>query len=69
MNLHAVQVSISRDMAILSLVGKHMKNMVGTAGKMFSCVLSFFSFVLPPSPASPSQAVDLGRRLGESAGR
>ncbi|GAA5909455.1 hypothetical protein JCM8208_006530 [Rhodotorula glutinis] len=30
------EVSISRDMAILSLVGKHMKNMVGTAGKMFS---------------------------------
>ncbi|GAA6006129.1 hypothetical protein JCM11491_002041 [Sporobolomyces phaffii] len=30
------EVSISKDMAILSLVGKHMKNMVGTAGKMFS---------------------------------
>ncbi|GAA6048829.1 hypothetical protein JCM3770_003642 [Rhodotorula araucariae] len=30
------EVSISRDMAILSLVGKHMKNMVGVAGKMFS---------------------------------
>ncbi|GAA5856883.1 hypothetical protein JCM8547_008443 [Rhodosporidiobolus lusitaniae] len=30
------EVSISRDMAILSLVGKHMKNMVGTAGKMFT---------------------------------
>lgn len=24
-------------MAILSLVGKHMKNMVGVAGKMFRC--------------------------------
>ncbi|KAK4054598.1 Aspartokinase [Microbotryomycetes sp. JL221] len=31
-----VHVSINRDMAILSLVGKHMKNMVGIAGKMFS---------------------------------
>ncbi|KAK4054281.1 Aspartokinase [Microbotryomycetes sp. JL201] len=30
------EVSINRDMAILSLVGKHMKNMVGIAGKMFS---------------------------------
>lgn len=30
------EISISRDMAILSLVGKHMKNMVGVAGKMFS---------------------------------
>ncbi|GAA6062537.1 hypothetical protein JCM10212_004303 [Sporobolomyces blumeae] len=30
------EVSISKDMAILSLVGKHMKNMVGVAGKMFS---------------------------------
>ncbi|GAA5939511.1 aspartate kinase [Sporobolomyces koalae] len=30
------EVSISKNMAILSLVGKHMKNMVGTAGKMFS---------------------------------
>ncbi|GAA6012317.1 hypothetical protein JCM10207_002801 [Rhodosporidiobolus poonsookiae] len=30
------EVSFSRDMAILSLVGKHMKNMVGTAGKMFT---------------------------------
>lgn len=29
------EVSISKNMAILSLVGKHMKNMVGTAGKMF----------------------------------
>lgn len=32
------QVSVIRDMAILSLVGKHMKNMVGIAGKMFRCV-------------------------------
>lgn len=32
------QVSLLRDMAILSLVGKQMKNMVGIAGKMFSCV-------------------------------
>ncbi|GAA5973461.1 hypothetical protein JCM11641_006472 [Rhodosporidiobolus odoratus] len=30
------EVTLSRDMAILSLVGKHMKNMVGTAGKMFT---------------------------------
>ncbi|KAM0789418.1 hypothetical protein ACM66B_000243 [Microbotryomycetes sp. NB124-2] len=30
------EVSVNRDMAILSLVGKHMKNMVGIAGKMFS---------------------------------
>ncbi|BGP02092.1 Aspartokinase [Rhodotorula toruloides] len=30
------EISISRDMAILSLVGKHMKNMVGVAGKMFT---------------------------------
>lgn len=29
------QVSIHRDMAILSLVGKQMRNMVGIAGKMF----------------------------------
>lgn len=29
-------MSINRDMCILSLVGKHMKNMVGIAGKMFS---------------------------------
>lgn len=35
------EVSISKDMAILSLVGKHMKNMVGTAGKMFR-------YALPP---------------------
>lgn len=31
----ASQITLSRDMAILSLVGKHMKNMVGVAGKMF----------------------------------
>lgn len=30
-----VKVILIRDMAILSLVGKHMKNMVGIAGKMF----------------------------------
>ncbi|KAK4701890.1 aspartate kinase, partial [Phenoliferia sp. Uapishka_3] len=30
------EVQVNRDMAILSLVGKHMKNMVGIAGKMFS---------------------------------
>ncbi|BGP57035.1 hypothetical protein JCM8202_004527 [Rhodotorula sphaerocarpa] len=30
------EISISRDMAILSLVGKYMKNKVGVAGKMFS---------------------------------
>ncbi|KAJ1981209.1 Aspartokinase [Dimargaris verticillata] len=29
-------VDILRDMAILSLVGKHMRNMVGIAGKMFT---------------------------------
>jgi aspartate kinase len=29
-------VSVSRDMAILSLVGKQMRNMVGISGKMFS---------------------------------
>lgn len=29
------QVSVNRDLVILSLVGKHMKNMVGIAGKMF----------------------------------
>lgn len=33
------EVSILRDMAILSLVGKHMKNMVGISGKMFRCVV------------------------------
>ncbi|GJN92538.1 hypothetical protein Rhopal_005568-T1 [Rhodotorula paludigena] len=30
------EITLSRDMAILSLVGKHMKNMVGVAGKMFT---------------------------------
>lgn len=36
--LHDVgEVSVLRDMAILSLVGKQMKNMVGIAGKMFRC--------------------------------
>ncbi|SCV70019.1 BQ2448_1413 [Microbotryum intermedium] len=30
------EVIINRDMCILSLVGKHMKNMVGIAGKMFT---------------------------------
>ncbi|CAG8693234.1 2603_t:CDS:2, partial [Acaulospora colombiana] len=30
------QVDVLKDMAILSLVGKQMKNMVGIAGKMFS---------------------------------
>ncbi|KAG6879992.1 hypothetical protein C0992_008198, partial [Termitomyces sp. T32_za158] len=30
------QVSVHRDMAILSLVGKEMRNMVGIAGKMFT---------------------------------
>ncbi|KDE06116.1 hypothetical protein MVLG_03533 [Microbotryum lychnidis-dioicae p1A1 Lamole] len=30
------EVIVNRDMCILSLVGKHMKNMVGIAGKMFS---------------------------------
>ncbi|GAC98970.1 hypothetical protein PHSY_006567 [Pseudozyma hubeiensis SY62] len=29
-------VSVLRDMAILSLVGKHMRNMVGVAGRMFT---------------------------------
>jgi aspartate kinase len=29
------EVSFKRDMAILSLVGKQMKNMVGIAGRMF----------------------------------
>lgn len=29
------QVSVHRDMAILSLVGKQMPNMVGIAGRMF----------------------------------
>ncbi|PWN47039.1 aspartate kinase [Violaceomyces palustris] len=29
-------VSVLRDMAILSLVGRHMRNMVGVAGRMFS---------------------------------
>lgn len=33
--LSSEKVSINRNMAILSLVGKHMKNMVGVAGKMF----------------------------------
>jgi aspartate kinase len=32
------QITIRKDMVILSLVGKHMKNMVGIAGKMFRCV-------------------------------
>jgi aspartate kinase len=31
-----VQVDVHHDMAILSLVGSYMKNMVGIAGRMFS---------------------------------
>lgn len=31
-----MQVTVSRDMAILSLVGKRMRNMVGIAGRMFT---------------------------------
>ena len=31
---------VLRDMAILSLVGKQMKNMVGIAGRMFTSVFS-----------------------------
>lgn len=31
-----IQVSSSNDMAILSLVGHQMRNMVGIAGRMFS---------------------------------
>lgn len=37
-------------MAILSLVGKHMKNMVGIAGKMFTYVCSLTS---PAKSADP----------------
>ncbi|KAI9250208.1 Aspartate/glutamate/uridylate kinase [Phascolomyces articulosus] len=33
-------VDVLRDMAILSLVGKHMKNTIGTAGKMFTALAS-----------------------------
>lgn len=33
--LTVVQVDVIHNMAILSLVGKHMKNTIGTAGKMF----------------------------------
>ena len=33
---HVGTVSVLRDMAILSLVGKHMRNMVGVAGRMFT---------------------------------
>lgn len=29
-------ITISKDMAILSLVGRQMRHMVGTAGKMFA---------------------------------
>jgi aspartate kinase len=32
------EVSYKQDMAILSLVGKQMHNMVGVAGRMFTCV-------------------------------
>lgn len=32
------EVSFKQDMAILSLVGKQMHNMVGIAGRMFTCV-------------------------------
>lgn len=38
------EVSVLKEMAILSLVGKQMKNMVGIAGKMFRFVFP------PPSP-------------------
>jgi aspartate kinase len=31
-----LQVSVHREMAILSLVGKQMRNMVGIAGRMFT---------------------------------
>src|ERR1700761_3636084 len=31
-----MQVSMHHDMAILSLVGKHMRNMIGIAGRMFT---------------------------------
>lgn len=31
-----MQVSVHREMAILSLVGKQMRNLVGIAGRMFS---------------------------------
>jgi aspartokinase len=30
------QITVSKDMAILSLVGRQMRHMVGIAGKMFS---------------------------------
>ncbi|KAG2227802.1 hypothetical protein INT45_002040 [Circinella minor] len=33
-------VDVLHDMAILSLVGKHMKNTIGTAGKMFTALAS-----------------------------
>jgi len=32
----SLKVSVHRDMAILSLVGREMRNMVGIAGKMFT---------------------------------
>lgn len=32
----AEQITVSKDMAILSLVGRQMRHMVGIAGKMFS---------------------------------
>jgi hypothetical protein len=35
-SIFAEQITVSKDMAILSLVGRQMRHMVGIAGKMFS---------------------------------
>lgn len=51
------EVSVLKDMAILSLVGK-LKNMVGIAGKMFTCV--------PSLPSPQRLSIDGGRRAGPS---
>lgn len=38
------EVTYKRDLTILSLVGKQMKNMVGIAGRMFTLVCPLSSF-------------------------
>lgn len=38
------EVTFKKDMAILSLVGKQMRNMVGIAGKMFTCATLAYGF-------------------------
>ena len=56
------EVTFKRDMAILSLVGKQMRNMVGIAGKMFTCAFHPFSPSLVSSLIGSASQSTSGRQ-------